>query len=859
MKTLTLLICIVLSGMALPAQEQSPVPKISGQISNYFSDFPREKIFVMTDKVHYKPGETIWFSAVVTNAGNQPALNGSRELYVRLYDKKGNPVVQDIFRLKDGFAPGDLSIPDDLGEDSYYLVTYTSVQTLLDEISMCTLKIDPLYTNQCVAEIVAKDSISVSGQKNELFVILRTISGDIRKNTPVRYQLLNGTEIIAREKLKTDGQGKVTIPVNIPAKTNGDPFTCVLTDARESWKHEVFLPTDLDQVVLHFYPEGGHLLKGTPAKIGFTAFNKWGIPVDIEGSVLDQQGKPVTMVKTITKGLGLFSFVQEGNQKYKLQITGKTGRNQSFDLPAPNQDGLALSVLKTDGGFISANLTFADKQKHSVAATITHGTNMYWAADMEIDGIGRIKVPVENLPHGINLLSVFSKEGTLLADRLVFQDKKEDLKIEVQPDKNSLQPNQKMAVKVSLKDENGQPIAGSIMVSVTDKFSNRPAKSKIEECLLIGSELENPLSLITSAVNDKIGNSTLMDLFLIANRTKAFDWDKIIPFKTGNSTEPNTRNNGISGFVTDKKGNKMHKAKVSLLNNKSMQLFTTTTNVDGRFTFQSLNAANIGDFSAKATDPNGKKEFSVVYDQNFDAKISNLVTHFALKNSLLHHDQIVDETYFKNNPDLFLKAPRINKPNTSGIDNQRKLLMASTSLLDVIKTIKPYKILNNQIVFVGSENSINYQGGALIVLDGQQLGTDISLIQNISPMEVDHLNVSTNPMDIQRYTGLNSVGVIEIFLKNAKITEQPTSRESTANRYDGVYRIPNEFQAEPAGQKNDARTSLVWIPLAKTDKNGRFEFWVTSGKVISDFEIEVQGITDNGRMGSGKAIFSVTK
>jgi hypothetical protein len=55
------------------------------------------------------------------------------------------------------------------------------------------------------------------------------------------------------------------------------------------------------------------------------------------------------------------------------------------------------------------------------------------------------------------------------------------------------------------------------------------------------------------------------------------------------------------------------------------------------------------------------------------------------------------------------------------------------------------------------------------------------------------------------------------------------------------------------------RTTLLWVPNQQVDQSGQFEFEVTAGKVISDFVIEVQGMTPDGRMGSGNASFSVTK
>lgn len=858
MKTLTLLVLMVLEGMQLSAQDQGPIPKISLQITNYFSYFPREKVFLMTDKVHYKPGETIWFRAFVSNAENQPVSEESSKLNLVLFDKTGKSEVKDIFKIIDGSTSGDLTIPDKLAGDIYYLVAYSSAENSPEQISITKLKIDPEYSNQFVLETVAKDSISISGKKNELLVVLHDISGEIQKNEQLRYQLKNGLEILEKGKLKTDENGKVAIPFTIPSKSNGEPFICELSDSKEEWKHEVFLPTNIDPIVIRFYPEGGNLIEGVPTRIGFTAFNKWGIPVDVEGSVLNREGEPVTPVKTLTKGLGLFSVINLGQQKYKLLLSGKTGQNQSFELPVSTADGLAVSIVKTDADFIYVNLIFPDKQKHSIALTITHGNNVYWAADMDINGIGRLKIPADELPSGINLLSAFSKEGNLLAERIVFKDQKQELKINVQPEKNNLSANGKMTVKVQLNDENNQPVSGNVAVSVTDKYRNDLDKPQIDEYLQIGSEVENPFSLFPEAFKDKINNTALMDVFLIANRIKGFDWVKIRQFKPENAYYINTANYKISGIVSDKNGNKINKAKVSLVNNRNMQLHTTTTNSEGIFSFPNLNMSNVEDFSAKATDSEGKRELNVNFIKNLEGQISVYIADNMQKNSLLNSDRLTDESYFKNNQDLFPKAPRIVKINTQNLENQRKLFESSTSIMDVIKTIKPYKIMNNQIVFFGSENSLSHQSGALIVLDGQQLGTDIGSIQGLSPSDIDHINVSTNPMDIQRYTGLNSVGLIEIFQKKAKMIE-PEVQKGKDNKYDGVYRIPNAFPTGPANPKRDNRTTLLWIPEQKVDQTGQFEFEVTSGKVISDFIIEVQGTTPDGRMGAGKASFTITK
>ena len=95
-------------------------------------------------------------------------------------------------------------------------------------------------------------------------------------------------------------------------------------------------------------------------------------------------------------------------------------------------------------------------------------------------------------------------------------------------------------------------------------------------------------------------------------------------------------------------------------------------------------------------------------------------------------------------------------------------------------------------------------------------------------------------------------------MKTGKISA-PIAQKGNTGKYDGGYRVPNKFPTEPANPKHDTRTTLLWIPEQKVDESGAVEFTVTAGKVISDFVIEVQGISLNGLAGSVSTKFTVNK
>ena len=349
MKTFCLLVCFFSSVLLLSAQDQGILININRQLANYFERYPDEKIFIMTDKVRYQPGETVWFRTIVTDINLQrSSLKENRELIVKLYNEKGKPEIQQIFKLNNGSARGDISLPKELTKGNYFLCAYTSTALKPEDISISLIRIDPDYNDQWIIESRLKDSIPVPGQINAFEAIVRDLSGEIQKNNTIRYQFLNGTEIIEKGKIKikTNDKGQLTIPFTLPARTNGGPFFMALSDNMDESKSEYFLPTSMDSIKIRFYPEGGTLIPGISSKIGFTAFNKWGLPVEVEGEVKNQDGTSIAHVRTFDKGLGMFTLLNAENQKFRFVITGKTGQNQSFNIPDADPNGLLLSVVK---------------------------------------------------------------------------------------------------------------------------------------------------------------------------------------------------------------------------------------------------------------------------------------------------------------------------------------------------------------------------------------------------------------------------------------------------------------------------------------------------------------------------------
>jgi hypothetical protein len=127
------------------------------------------------------------------------------------------------------------------------------------------------------------------------------------------------------------------------------------------------------------------------------------------------------------------------------------------------------------------------------------------------------------------------------------------------------------------------------------------------------------------------------------------------------------------------------------------------------------------------------------------------------------------------------------------------------------------------IIFRGA-NSVNSQDGALFVLDGTRLGTSISVLSSINPNEIENIEVFTNPIDIHRFTALNSVGVIEMTSKGGFDKTEDDSKQMT--RYN---------------------STLYWNPYVKILQKSEISVSFESTKMKTKYRVIVQGVDETGK------------
>ncbi len=792
MKKILFVFYFFLLCLSVFSQPKGALSPIIDQLDLYYYAHPNEKIIIQTDKDFYQPGENIWFSCWHWSENKSQTSPRQNEMEIRLLGPDGKTVLSDKYWFKESIVGGDFLLPDDMEAGNYFLAALFPGQENTENVSFREIGIRPFYQSSLLISVVQKEAFLQKEVDNEIDIQVKSLTKGAVKNQRLEYTISAGEQTIEEGKLKTDDAGNAAIRFRLPETENGMPFILSVFDSRKGSVETVQLASETDQLNVTFYPEGGTIIPEQPSKVGFYVTNKLGIPVPIEGEIRDSENRTMFPVKTFVEGFGFFPLKAVRNARYSLYITKGYGKGQRLQLPQVNTTGSSLSIVQKDEEFLRLNLAFADQLNHKISVMASQGAGVFWAADLQINGIGQLKIPVAKLPQGIVLLSSFSDEGSLLNQRLVDIPESTELKIDILAFPESVAKKDEINLQLKFSDERDHPLSGFAQLSVSDVVCTDQQRPVLPFEMTFNSLLKNKIVFEKHGLSGNNEMQETFDYLLIANELSNYDWSRISGFKAGKQAE---------------------------------KLIGTGENIS----------------------------FSEEFEASLKRKVQSLNQP---KQASTSFSSAIPDEYFVTNSGLISKKPKRTVNDTPKDESYKKYLETSTNLLDVVKIIKPFDLEGSKIIFPGGKNSINAQGGALIVVDGQQMGEDASILSSLNPHDVEKINVSTQPMDIQRYTGLNSVGLIEITTKRGKMAEPAKEKAPDAIQYDGDYRKPREFQIS---EKTGLQTTTYWNGRIFIDETGKISLKIPGSNVVSDFIITIEGMGENGQFGHATKRIKVTE
>ena len=255
----------------------------------------QEKVYLHTDNQCYFVGDTLWYKAYVVRADNLKPTDLSRILYVELLSPDGLLVErQQIVVNPKGYTCGQFVLTDSLYSGYYEMRAYTRW--------MLNFNVrHHQYSTQDAWWFYNKDMAA------DYFRVW-------------------------------DGLYSRVLPVYSKPEQAGD------YDVRTMYQRpKTRLPRKKkDDLVVKFYPEGGHLVSGVENRVAFEVCDQFGEAVDVKGVVSD--GQQSIDIQTEYMGRGSFVVTPKG-QRLKATFQWRD-KKWSESLPKEEEQGVALRLDK---------------------------------------------------------------------------------------------------------------------------------------------------------------------------------------------------------------------------------------------------------------------------------------------------------------------------------------------------------------------------------------------------------------------------------------------------------------------------------------------------------------------------------
>lgn len=365
----------------------------------------------------------------------------------------------------------------------------------------------------------------------------------------VRFSDMHG-KIIRQDKLpliNSTAYGNLTLSDSIKSGWYRlQAFTAWMLnfDEKEVYHSNIFIQNTRDNVnnslplqkvktySVSYYPEGGDLVNGNICTIAFRAKDNDGQPVNIFGSVLDDNNKPVAQLMTLHDGMGRFDLEIDQNKKYKILVRFPDNSTRDFDMPKIKSEGISMRVRTAANNELELKIAYADQKKEHrtilLEATQNNGLSATYPLRLG-RGTNVINLKKADFSTGILRLTLFNENGLPEAERIVFINNNDQLKLSLSRDTISHRPKSKNVVELDLKDDKGAPLQANLSVSVTDALVGGEPEQNIGSYFLMSSELRG--QVYRPGYYFKNNSDTLqqqLDLVMLTNGWRRFKWDTIL-------------------------------------------------------------------------------------------------------------------------------------------------------------------------------------------------------------------------------------------------------------------------------------------------------------------------------------------
>ncbi|MDB5192396.1 MAG: hypothetical protein JWQ96_1959 [Segetibacter sp.] len=281
---------------------------------------------------------------------------------------------------------------------------------------------------------------------------------------------------------------------------------------------------------LQFFPEGGDLVNTLESVVAFKATDNAGIPLNVNGRIVNSKGKGVATFKSVHDGMGRFELTPEGGETYTAIWKNPEAKEERTVLPVAKNGGVVLKINPArDKKFFVINRTAeVGENLKQLNVVAQFAQQMVYKARVPLDNLMNSGfIPTNDFPSGVMQVTVFTKNWEPLAERIVMINN-DDYSFNVSISAPLVDMNKRAKNEIQVHMDDSLFANMSIAITDADVVAGNYSDNIISRMLLTGDirgYVHNP-AYYFSNITDSVTNN--LDLVMLTHGWRKYNWNEVL-------------------------------------------------------------------------------------------------------------------------------------------------------------------------------------------------------------------------------------------------------------------------------------------------------------------------------------------
>lgn len=850
-----------------------------------------DKCYLHLDRNLYSPGDTIWFKAYVFHRNNLQLSDNSYALHIQILNQEGDEISSHKMLLVDGMGYGQIPVQDWMEPGLYQIIAHSAYMKNFGTrfFQRSSIEIRPRESHFSIKTYFDQPYYQVGDTAHVTFFAYDEFQMPVPKKR-FRYNLVHQDESLIKGGLRCydDGRVRYSFPLTKGSKAQPPVLHLSYYDeniADEIYEQEVAVPMADQELMLEFYPEGGHLLQGVDCRIAFEATDALGQPVDVEG-VLMQDSTEILRVKSMHQGIGYFTMRPQ-NSDYRFKVFKPEGVETVFTLPKAQKEAYSISYVKRDKERLYLLLSHNFSQEQDVELWLSQYDHLQKIYKLKIANKRLISMPLADLPKGLFTATLLDEQKRPAAERLMYNPAGEKA-LEIHTDEDIYGLRKKVNVTMALPETSSKAHLSVAVVDSVLAHSPWLSQTSIKADALLKTELRGNIDNLDAYLRDDKASEINLNLLIMTHGWRRYNWifnqqqlDSMRVFDF----------NSINGKVMRGKKPAGNAQMTALVLSGSFAAAEFLTDKEGRFSITPKYESRDGQkilFQAKSDKDRRNVKITlhnndtvlfaksiVRYQEDLKAKKMEMGRYVMMENDT------EDETPFfsyesKLLQELVVYGERVEETADNEISEavtafatgvmKGEDLIGGYSFADFVEQVSfraQYAPSTNRIIVRsrGGGTSLDSDAedefadsdeiGAEIYVNNILWGKDVSQLDFLTQDDIAQIVVLDPEAAFASYGSDGQYGVILVATYDLKVEEKQNLNRNMAvfGRFidsKEFYQPKYETKAQDSMIVVDNRITLHWEPFLETDSSRLASFDFYTDDISGTKQIVVQGLDEDG-------------